>query len=179
MSKPNTSRQESALGNVLQVAVAVFLVLVSIPFALVYLVVANRILEPWRRRRFRRRYAGRVVLVWTSRRGWHDFVVNNVLPVLPQGAMTIYQRKARPAVPSEDGFPIRYVCEKPLSRPYLVSIAPRGCFAILLNPELGQLKGHAARDPEVQRQVARILERAVQAASAGQKRYYGGSSAST
>ena len=40
-------------------------------------------------RDFEDRYSGRVVLVADTRWGWHDFVTNNVLPVLPEEAKVI------------------------------------------------------------------------------------------
>ena len=35
---------------------------------------------------FRRREAGRVYLVCTARRNWHDLLVNHIIPALPEGS---------------------------------------------------------------------------------------------
>ncbi len=41
---------------------------------------------------FDEKYGGRVVLVADTRWGWYDFVMNNIVPVLPEGAEVIWYR---------------------------------------------------------------------------------------
>ena len=45
-------------------------------------------------RAFRRREAGNVYFICTSRRGWHDLLKNNVIPVLPDRFRVVWTRRA-------------------------------------------------------------------------------------
>jgi hypothetical protein len=177
MSTSGKRRRSGTHGRAFDSVVGVFILLLLLPLGIIaapFLIIYYGIIEPCRRWCFRRRYAGRMVLVWTSRRGWHDFMVNNVLPMLPKGTITVCQRKTRPPVLSEAGFPVRHLRLGSLSRPYLVAIDSHRYSTILLNSKLGQLKDCAARQPEVQRLVARILEDAVHTATEGPRKHFGG-----
>jgi hypothetical protein len=103
--------------------------------------------------RFERRYRGRWLLVAGSRHGWYDFIRNNVAPVLPEDTEVVLSSGASVSM-------LRNVARLRLkgAKPLLVHITERGeAKHASLHEQLLPLKQRAARDPEVQRQVAAVI----------------------
>jgi hypothetical protein len=103
--------------------------------------------------RFRRQYGGKYVLVCTARHGWHDFIANNVVPVLPENAAVQWTRAGRG--PSLVLVAVR-VARVSGKLPLLVHVGKR-IRSVSLNEQLLPLRSMAKRDAETQRRVAAIV----------------------
>lgn len=66
---------------------AAWIVIVLLVLAPASLIGGAGVIFAWReaceRRRFIQRHRHQAYLLWDTRSGWHDFIVNNVLPLLP------------------------------------------------------------------------------------------------
>ena len=89
-----------ALGKI---GVALLVVAICLLFLLfspiwVPVIAVSSLREAGRQRRFLRNHEGVVLFCYTSRRGWNEFIVNNVLPVLPPtvGAIRLNARRPLP-----------------------------------------------------------------------------------
>lgn len=116
----------------------------------------------------RRRLQGRTVFVYTNRRGWNEFIANNVVPQL--GPWTLVRACRRSDLfgqtnPTEeyllcdiDAFPIPPGESR--SRPYLITFGvPRRSPNLFtsLHAELLPFKSKGRRDPQVQAAVRPLL----------------------
>lgn len=109
--------------------------------------------------RFWRRYRRRVIVVWGSRRRWHEFCVNNLLPALPPEVEAVQQQLGGP----------RYWLGLCGPRPCLFLFRGRRVQLVPLQKDLLPLKQRTCRrDSVVQAEVRVIVERAV--AMAGTKK---------
>lgn len=109
--------------------------------------------------RFCWRHRGELFLVCDPRHAWHDFLRNNLLPVLPASVETLwYGRRARVeqwphldrlALP---GFP----------KPYLVRVTWRGLRFLSLNLPLRPWKKLQKRSDAVQREVQAVVAEAIE-----------------
>lgn len=144
------------------------LVLAAIPFVLVLFIVvgipALIICETKAAvslRVFRRREAGHVFLICTSRRGWHDFLRNNIIPVLPENFRVVWTKSAR------DGqFPnvLGHFARSRIfgvSKPYIVAVTPRALVHKSLNAVLQELKAHPKKSEDTQRACLEIINREI------------------
>jgi len=100
---------------------------------------------------FARRRNGCVYLVCTSRRGWYDFLRNNVAPILPEYVTCLWPGLA--ATQAErtalNVLKVRGIADMP--RPYFVKVVRHGDFPTLsLNRTLQDLKPCAVVSGEVQ-----------------------------
>jgi hypothetical protein len=99
---------------------------------------------------FTRRRNGCVYLVCTSRRGWYDFLRNNVAPVLPEHVTCVWPGLAATQVERTalNVFELRGIANIP--KPYFVKVVRRGDYPTLsLNGRLQDLKPRAAVSDEV------------------------------
>ena len=140
------------------VAFVPFLVFVCLPAACIHQLRANLAL-----RVFRRRNNGTVYLICTSKRGWHDFVKNNLIPVLPDNFRVVWQKKGcvqgRDAkyAPLFTHLATSHIFS--MSKPYLVVVTPTALVPKSINGAFTGLKTKAARSTEVQVACAKqILE---------------------
>lgn len=102
--------------------------------------------------RFKRRYRGKWLFVAGSRHGWYDFVSNNVVPVLPADTEVVMSRTTPSMLTS-----LRWLRVKG-AKPLLVHITQhRKVKHASLHEQLLPLRQRAARDPDVQREVAAII----------------------
>jgi len=112
-----------------------------------------------RKQRFLRRHAGQSFLIVCRRRGWRDFIVNNVVPALPAGASCIWDDSGEPS--SDVLVFIRRRTRRRtrgLRRPYLVTISSnRRLEVIAMHDRLLRLKSQRQRSVETQRAVANIV----------------------
>jgi len=111
------------------------------------------------KRAFRRREAGHFYLVCTSRRGWHDFLKNNVIPILPENFRVVWAASAR-----EGLYPdvLRHFARSrnfTVSKPYLVAVTPRALIHKELNAVMQELKIHPKKSEDVQLACLAIINR--------------------
>ncbi len=141
----------SAIG----IALAGFILLLS-PVAVPVLLFVNWL----RRRSFLARHAGESLLVVSRRRGWRDFLVNNVEPVLPPRTRCVWLGVEDPN--SDVMFFILWRMKRPagLRRPYLIVIPedrPRMHF-VPMHDALLPFKARAKVSADTRRQVAAAIE---------------------
>ena len=162
-----TNRLARAIWNVGRRGVRLFGGALLVAFVTTLLIVSSPIWLPlwWRRsrrrRRFLRRLAGRVYLVWHARRGWYDFVRNNVLPTLSTDVHALQDRRRggeelgalRAAVARTD--------DSAAAHPYLVFVGHKRVHVFSLNAALRDIKMNARRDPAMQTRVRERLQRTV------------------
>jgi hypothetical protein len=133
----------------------------------VILMVAAR--ERVQNRRFRVQHEGTVFFCYSVRRGWREFVLNNVRPVLPHGIEMI-QMRGRPRQHKDQKRTIlnrhNSKAVRPLQHPYILRVDRRRIEGVPLHADLFPLKRRAARDPRGQAQVRAILERALKGRNA-------------
>jgi hypothetical protein len=118
------------------------------------------LLDRMRRTRFLVQHSGESLLVVSRRRGWRDFIINNVEPALPPRARCVWLDSEAPS--SEAMTFIRRLMTRRagLRRPYLIVIPegrPRMRF-VPLHDALLPLKSTAKVSAETRRQVAAAIE---------------------
>lgn len=106
---------------------------------------------------FRVRHSGMTYIVCSRRDGWHDFVVNNLVPIVPERTKVVwFEPASRNAAARE--FPSS--CRRNLAqagRPALLTIVKGSVRIVSLQDKLLQWKPHVARDAQVQSQVRAIV----------------------
>lgn len=107
---------------------------------------------------FHRREQGHVYLICTSKRGWHDFLKNNVIPVVPGNVRVVWQEAGR-----NDEYPriFAYLARSRVfgvSKPYLVRITARNPVCKSLNPAFRQFKARPRKSPETRQACVEIIE---------------------
>lgn len=147
----------AVLRATLLIVVALFIVLflpVWLPSALF-----DRARRASRQRHFIREHASHVFLVWHARRGWYDFVRNNVLPALPPNVIAVQDRRHG----GEDLAMIRRTAAPPgracPSHPFLAKIGQQHSPLISLNMALQSMKSRRRRDKGVQDEMRQLLGR--------------------
>ena len=106
---------------------------------------------------FRRREAGRVYLVCTARRNWHDLLVNHIIPALPEGSRVVWRKASR----GGDYWKLRRIVDRawldvrPL--PYLLVVTRRKLRGRSLNESLQPFKDHPAKTDETRRACEAII----------------------
>lgn len=135
-----------------------FVLIVCIPAACIHQLRVNIAL-----RVFRRRENGTVYLICTSKRGWHDFLKNNLIPVLPDHFRVVWHKQG--CAQGRDGkLPplFKHLASShifSMSKPYLVVVTPKALIPKSINGAFTGLKSKAARSSEVQAACAKqILE---------------------
>lgn len=108
-------------------------------------------------RLFRRREQGQIYLICTSKRGWHDFLKNNVIPAVPGNVRVVWQKARR-----NDEYPriFAYLARSRVfgvPKPYLVRITARNPICKSLNPALRRLKTCPRKSRETQKACAEII----------------------
>lgn len=140
------------------VAFVPFFLFVCLPAACLHQLRVNVAL-----RVFRRRENGTVYLICTSKRGWHDFLKNNLIPVLPDHIRVIWHKQGcvreRDAkhLPLFTNLAASHIFS--MSKPYLVVVTSKALIPKSINGAFTGLKSKAARSSEVQSLCAKqILE---------------------
>jgi len=143
--------------------VGIALVVLAVPFIIVLVIVAlpfvgiaglcTRVVL----RKFRRKNDGVVFLICTSRRGWHDYLKNNLLPVAPSELRVIWEKHGREG-PQE---PIIINMQRSriynTTRPYLVVVREQGIRVVSLNGPLQEFKKTPKRSEQTQQLSRAIL----------------------
>lgn len=107
---------------------------------------------------FRRREQGHVYLICTSKRGWHDFLKNNVIPAVPGDVRVVWQEARR-----NDEYPriFAYLARSRVfgvPKPYLVRITARNPIYKSLNPAFRHLKARPRKSRETRQACAELIE---------------------
>ena len=115
----------------------------------------------FRRRRWRRRLAGRLLFCYLPGRAYRDFITNNVLAVLPAGVEAVccprHDRKGKWAElhAIHELLGAGWVLPP---RPFFLRLDGRRVLAVSVNGHLAPLKHLARRDPGTQQRVAKSIE---------------------
>jgi hypothetical protein len=132
---------------------AVFLAIVLLAYAICG--PSRRVREARCKQRFFNEYAGRSYLVWAAQHEWRDFVINNVLPVLPTGVEDL-RWGAQGNVPPPISDALMYAGPLP-PKPFLVKVTAQSIVTRSVSDQLRPYWDvHTSR--EVQEKVAAILE---------------------
>ena len=162
MQLPQSEKSVRRISRVLRavavlplLAAMVVILVVALPFIAVLGLRARLSL-----RRFRRREAGTFYLVCTPRRGWRDFLVNNVIPVLPDDTRVVWRRRGRNAW--RNPF-FRHLARSGIlgvPKPYLVAVEKRALAHKSLNRVLQDLKAQPKLSEGTRRACAGIVAEA-------------------
>jgi hypothetical protein len=139
----------------IRIALSPFLVLVSLIFVPVIAVLAVR--DRWRLRQFRAHNAGRYFLVCTTRRGWYDFIRNNVEPVLPSSTTLCWVGRKSLDPNSFEVLRAAWNFSRSNSRPYMIAVHRSGIEGFALHDAILPLKQYAKKCLEIQLKVATIV----------------------
>jgi hypothetical protein len=132
------------------VALALFLFVGALAVIMAPIGLPGALFDRLRYRAFRRREAGRVYLVCTPRRNWHDFIRNNVIPIVPDHYRVVWSMSQRGGSPSVLLGEFMRGHNFGIPKPYLVLVTPRGLVHRSLNATLAALKQHQERSERVQ-----------------------------
>lgn len=147
------------LGYVLLAALAIPLLVLILPFDLIIIVISGA-RDQLADRRFRIQHIGKVFVVCSRTRGWHEFLTNNVLPVLPQSWTPVWRNRRGWR---DSTFVVSAPLRGALSghrKPMLVLVNRRSYSMLSFHEDLLDLKPHARRSPQIQSQVQTILDAA-------------------
>ena len=109
-------------------------------------------------RMFRRREAGHVFLICTSKRNWHDFIKNNVIPTLPENFRVVWQKSGRGGKYPDLVAHLARSRVFGVSKPYMVVVTRRALLHKSLNGVLQEWKPHAKKSDEVRKACAEIMK---------------------
>ena len=136
--------------------------LIAIPASLIYLIIFPLIVffslkENIFLRRFRKRNAGCVYLICTRKKGWYNFLNNNVIPVLPDNFKTVWLHAERE---SKIEYILKCVGSTKMfciEKPYMV-IVRKDCFDIIsLNKVFQGIKQIQKKDKKAQSKALKII----------------------
>lgn len=111
-------------------------------------------------RRFRRREAGTFYLVCASRRGWHDFLRNNLIPVLPDDTQAVWCGRARGGRRRAFFSHLARSGILGVPKPYLVAVTRRTLMHKSLNGALQELKARPKVSEHTRESCAGIIAEA-------------------
>lgn len=112
---------------------------------------------------FRRVNARKLFLICSRRNSWHDFLVNNLLPVLPASISVVWFEPGSGSVRARS-FPASFHSAlKNCERPVLIAVTSSGFRVVPLDRELMKWKPQAHRSAAVQSQIRQILDAALAA----------------
>ena len=138
------------------------LIIIAIPFLIVIGIPSGIFLETKAAislRVFRRREAGQVFLICTSQRNWHDFLKNNVIPVVPDNFRVVWRKSMRGG-----DFPslLDHLAQSRIfgvSKPYIVAVTPRALLHKSLNSVLQELKAYPKKSEDTRQACLEIIHR--------------------
>ena len=150
--------------KVLKWIVWIVLGILALPLALVLLAVGFLLFlgfllkEAVSLRMFRIREAGNVYLVCSSRRAWHDYLKNNLVPVLPAHVVVVWEKACGDRRSHTVLVNLRRSGVFCVSKPYLAAVSKRAIRVASLNSDLQHLKNCARVDDSVRQESAQIVE---------------------
>ncbi len=113
-------------------------------------------------KRFRKKRAGSFYLLCSRRRGWFDFIRNNVEPVLPLNVHLIWHGKFHG--PEADGDVCRLLALSDVygvSKPVLIAVQTNRVEVRSLHAEFVPFKTTVGKDEGIARQCGQIIESAI------------------
>ena len=119
------------------VPIIIVAVVCSLPFILLM-----RIDEIIKLRIFCRRESGNVYLICTSKRSWHEFLNNNLIPILPDNFRVVWVKPNRDGVHDEIIKHLDRARIYGIAKPYLIFVTKNSLHPYSLNLELQKLKSH-------------------------------------
>lgn len=158
-SKHRIMKIRALIGKV----VAILALIAAIPMSIVAAVLSLPIIAVMETkgvismRIFRRREAGHVFLICTSKRNWHDFLRNNLIPVLPDNFRVVWQKSKRKGKYPDVIAHLARARILGVSKPYMVAVTPRAFRHKSLNPVLQELKTHPKKSEDAQRACFEII----------------------
>ena len=112
----------------------------------------------YRKRRFCRLNAGRWFLVVSRRRGWYDFILNNVLPVLPPQASCVWvEQPHREPRRDQNVLLILGRHRRGVRKPFMVVVESRRLKVVHLHDQLRPFKQTRAQDETVREAISALL----------------------
>ena len=144
-------------------------IVITLMFLLILPIVLSASLVHGRRQRkrihqfFESHENGTILLVWHDRRGWHDFCLNNLLPVVPDGIEPIKNtHRTFGELDLQDWYEMeRKAGSKGTKRPYLLRIDEGSMTVTSLNQPLQPFKRCARKSRKIQSQVACVVKQAI------------------
>ena len=108
-------------------------------------------------RMFCRRERGHVYLICTSKRNWHDFLKNNVIPGLPENFRVVWHKAGRGGQCSDLLAHLARSRVFGVSKPYMVVVTARALLHRSLNVPLQELKAQPKRSDAARKACAEII----------------------
>jgi hypothetical protein len=143
---------------ILKVSLAVLVVLL-LPL-LLFLALVFRLCDELSDRRFRRLHDQNVYFVANRRHGWHEFVINNVVPALPPRVCVVWQEQMTGRV-RERCLPRRLRVHLSFRKKPLMVLVTRKAYRVAsMHERLLEWKLHAKKSAIVQEQIRMILDAA-------------------
>jgi len=104
-----------------------------------------------------RRHGVRYYLVCSSRRGWHEFLANNLLAVLPANVAPVWSSGECDVL---SRLPLHALISHGagVAKPYLAEVRPLGIRVRSLHDLLLPLKGSSQKDAELQKLLRELIE---------------------
>ena len=135
----------NTLGAILVAPIIVVVAVIYLPF---------RINELISCRNFRKREAGNVFLICTSKHNWHEFLKNNVIPVLPDNFRVVWLNPVRYGKYSKIITHLQFG----ISKPYMVVVTPKALLHHSLNIEFRELRKYQGISDEARKACFEILK---------------------
>lgn len=142
----------------LLVVLGLAILLPVIPFLILTEYIRGRRIKS-RLRKFCKEKAGSSYLVCTRRSGWFEFIVNNVMPILPPNVSVVWPRRDRGQAVGGVELLLHWTPEAyGVSKPYLMALSPDGVKIESIHEDLVKLKGSRRKDRETQQKARKIVE---------------------
>lgn len=119
---------------------------------------ARQVCDRIQLRVFRRKHAGHFFLVCTSKHGWYDFLLNNVIPILPDNIRVAWYNTKGPDRNVDLFHRLTQSKIYGLPKPYLVVVTEKRIQAKSLHGELQKLKTTSRKAEHVQLACRRLIE---------------------
>jgi hypothetical protein len=139
--------------SVVIVPLAILFFILSLP-----LILASETKAAISLRAFRRRESGCVYLICASKRNWHDFLKNNVIPFLPDNVRVVWQKSVRGVKRPHIFAHLNRSGIGSLPKPYLVVVTPRALLHRSLNAPLQPLKVRPKKSSDIGEKCAQIIK---------------------
>ena len=138
------------------------LLVVFIPFVL-WCFIEEIFIRKRRTLRFCRENCGKIFLICSRRRGWYEFLENNLIPAIPENIEPVWieskykDRKVKPLFVAMNRF------YSPASKPFLLKVESNTLRRKSLNGILQNYKSKGKKDSSIHRDLNKIVEEQVAA----------------
>jgi hypothetical protein len=156
MKRNNTS----FLKNVICLIIGIPIILLFLP-VLPFIILKDKISLI----RFRNKNDGNIYLICTRRRGWYDFLNNNVISVLPGNFRTAWHHRARDSKRDPIFENIARAKIFGIEKPYLVIVKNNSFQVISLNKTFQEIKKVQEKSKETQSKALEIIRNNIKSIS--------------